>query len=205
MLSHTMGRPRPPAKKICSSCHRRREMTSIRKWHGVSMCTTCVARFKNHKDCNDREQILLSQWDDALVFKLLDFLQCHGHATLSVECEDENLLVSATHYLKWSLRSVSLFEIQNKLKVLGDVYGPTSEGFSRCFLQHYMQVFEQQASGKSHGGTKAIYEHLNRLRTRIGNIHRKNRNLLSRMEEWSTAHFENLNSLQTTIYDYFVK
>uniref|UniRef100_A0A7S4JJV6 Uncharacterized protein n=1 Tax=Guillardia theta TaxID=55529 RepID=A0A7S4JJV6_GUITH len=38
--------------------------------------------------------------------------------------------------------------------------------------------FEKQASGKSLGGTKAVYEHLNRLRTRIGNIHRKNRNLV---------------------------
>mmetsp|Transcript_17001 Transcript_17001/g.56260 ORF Transcript_17001/g.56260 Transcript_17001/m.56260 type:complete len:110 (+) Transcript_17001:44-373(+) len=91
MVPHTMVRPRPPAKKTCSSCHRRSEMTSIRKWHGVPLCTTCVSRFKQHKTFNDLEQILLSKWDDALDFKLLDFLQCHVHATLSVECEDERI------------------------------------------------------------------------------------------------------------------
>ena len=35
-----------------------------------------------------------------------------------------------------------------------------------------------------------MHEHLNGLRTRIGNTYQKNRKLLSRTEQWSTSHFD---------------
>uniref|UniRef100_A0A0C3T8E7 Uncharacterized protein n=1 Tax=Guillardia theta (strain CCMP2712) TaxID=905079 RepID=A0A0C3T8E7_GUITC len=165
-------------REECPICKTRYSTNSIRTipQHCIKACSRCRRAFK---DIDLKTVQDYAVFTDALVLKLLHFLQNIGHAT----------------YLKLSQHTINTSHVRAKLTLLGDLFGQNAEGFKNCFL-HYFTSFQQGADAKMHHDQFQLHIDAQKLRSQVKNHRQKQKALCKKIRHWATSHYDTVDELQ---------